>query len=404
MNTHSWLHDKRIILGVTGGIACYKACELAREFGRLGATVQVVMTEAATAFVTPLTFQALTGNEVRISLLDPSAEAGMGHIELARWADLIVVAPCTANTLANLACGQAPDLLTTLWLAATCPKAVAPAMNQAMWSDPATTANIDTLVTQGHLILGPASGIQACGDIGPGRMLEPNDLVHALEQQLAAGPLAGQTVMVTAGPTHEPLDPVRYLANRSSGKMGFAIAAEAARLGARVILITGPVHMDAPRGLHCIRVETADQMLEAVLRDLSGVDLFIGAAAVCDVRPTTVSEEKLKKSKDDLSSIALTENPDIILQVSTHPNRPATVIGFAAETSDLDARAREKLDRKALDWIIANDVSQGQVFAKDHTACRLIGHSAEDIHFTGTKETVARELFQQLLPILIERT
>jgi phosphopantothenoylcysteine decarboxylase / phosphopantothenate---cysteine ligase len=404
VNTHSWLQNKRVILGVTGGIACYKACELARELGRLGATVQVVMTEAATAFVTPLTFQALTGHEVRISLLDPSAEAGMGHIELARWADLIIVAPCTANTLANLACGQAPDLLSTLWLAATCPKAVAPAMNQAMWSDPATTANIDTLVGHGHLILGPAAGIQACGDIGPGRMLEPNDLIHALEQHLARGPLAGQTVMITAGPTHEPLDPVRYLANRSSGKMGFALAAEAARLGGRVILITGPVHLDAPRGMACVRVETADQMLEAVLRDLSGVDLFIGAAAVCDVRPVRPSEEKLKKSKDDLSSLALAENPDIIQCVATHPNRPVTVIGFAAETSDLDAHAREKLDRKGLDWIIANDVSLGQVFAKDQTSCCLIGHSPETIHFTGTKERVARELFQQLLPILIERT
>lgn len=404
MNTHSWLQDKRVILGVTGGIACYKACELARELGRLGASVQVVMTEAATAFVTPLTFQALTGNEVRISLLDPSAEAGMGHIELARWADLIVVAPCTANTLANLARGKAPDLLSTLWLAATCPKAVAPAMNQVMWSDPATTANIDTLVGHGHLILGPAEGLQACGDVGPGRMLEPNAIIQALEKHLSTGPLAGQTVLVTAGPTHEPLDPVRYLANRSSGKMGFAIAAEAVRLGARVILITGPVHIDAPRGLHCIRVETAEQMLDAVLQNLAGVDLFIGAAAVCDVRPTLAAEEKLKKDRDDLSLITLTENPDIIQHVAMHPDRPATVIGFAAETSDVDSHAREKLDRKGLDWIIANDVSQGQVFAKEHTVCRLIGHSAEDIHFAGTKEMVAQALFQQLLPILIERT
>jgi len=404
VNTHSWLHDKRVILGVTGGIACYKACEIARELGRLGATVQVVMTEAATAFVTPLTFQALTGREVRTSLLDPSAEAGMGHIELARWADLILVAPCTANMLANLAQGHAPDLLSTLWLAANCPKAIAPAMNQGMWADSATQNNITTLEARGHLILGPGSGIQACGDVGPGRMLEPLAIVQALEHQLPPGPLSGQTVMITAGPTHEPLDPVRYLANRSSGKMGFALAREAARLGARVILVTGPVALDTPRGVHCIRVETAEDMLQSVMHELAAVDVFIGAAAVCDVRPARISENKLKKTNDALTTLTLVENPDIIQRVASSPNRPSVVIGFAAETEEMMEHAQQKLQRKGLDWIIANDVSAGQVFAKDQTTCVLIHQTEQAARFSGDKDTVATHLFQTLLPTLTQRT
>ena len=404
MSTHSWLHNKHVILGVTGGIACYKACELAREMGRLGAIVQIVMTEAATAFVTPLTFQALTGREVRLSLLDPSAEAGMGHIELARWADLIVVAPCTANTLANLAQGQAPDLLSTLWLAATCPKAIAPAMNQAMWNDPATQENLQHLTDRGHLILGPAAGLQACGDTGPGRMLEPAQIIDLLLRQLACEPLTGRHVLITAGPTHEPLDPVRYLANRSSGKMGFALAQAAADAGAQVTLITGPVHLDTPSGVDCIRVETALEMHSAVINALGDVDLFIGAAAVSDMRPANVGLQKLKKSTDDLSQIALIENPDIIRQVAEHIHRPSVVVGFAAETDNLGHHAREKLVAKSLDFIIANDVSGGQVFAHDDTDCQLLGHDGQHIRFHGDKHRVARDLINNLIPIVIERT
>lgn len=404
MSTHSWLHNKHVILGVTGGIACYKACELAREMGRLGAVVQIVMTEAATAFVTPLTFQALTGREVRMSLLDPSAEAGMGHIELARWADLIVVAPCTANTLANLAKGQAPDLLSTLWLAASCPKAVAPAMNQAMWNDPATQENVQQVIARGHLVLGPAAGLQACGDTGPGRMLEPAQIIDLLLRQLACEPLAGRHVMITAGPTHEPLDPVRYLANRSSGKMGFALAQAAADAGAQVTLITGPVHLDTPPGVDCIRVETALEMHAAVINALDDVDLFIGAAAVSDMRPANVGRHKLKKSTDDLSQIALIENPDIIRQVAEHPHRPPVVVGFAAETDHLRHHAQEKLVAKSLDFIIANDVSGGQVFAHDDTDCQLLGRDGQHVRFQGDKQHVARDLINKLIPIVIERT
>lgn len=399
MNPTNRFLGQRVILGVTGGIACYKACEVARELGRRGATVQVVMTDAATAFVTPLTFQALTGRLVRTSLLDPAAEAGMGHIELARWADLIVVAPCSANTLAHLAHGQAPDLLSTLWLASSAPKAIAPAMNQAMWADPMTAENVALLAKQGHLILGPASGAQACGDVGPGRMLEPLELIDALDRGLSQGALAGRTVVVTAGPTHEPIDPVRYLANRSSGKMGFAMAQAAQRQGAQVVLITGPVALATPPGVHRVSVETAEDMLQAVHRHLQGADWFIGAAAVCDVRPAAVATQKLKKQTGGLAHLDLVENPDIIHAVTQAPNRPALVVGFAAETDALVNHATDKLHRKGLDAIVANDVSNGQVFGQDHTACRVIDHSGAETSLSGSKEAVADALITHLLTL-----
>ena len=342
MTQISWFQNKHIVLGVTGGIACYKACELARELGRRGAIVQVVMTKAATAFVSALTFQALTGREVKVSMLDPKAEAGMGHIELARWADLILVAPCTANTMALLAQGQAPDLLSTVWAAAACEKAIAPAMNQQMWKHPETQANLERLSGKAQII-GPDSGIQACGDVGSGRMSEALEIANTLEATLNRGPLAGRRVVITAGPTHEPVDPVRYLGNRSSGKMGFALAEVANRLGAAVTLITGPVHLETPAGVNRIDVETAGDMHAAVHSALDQVDLFIGAAAVCDMRPASVSKQKLKKSKDDLSQITLTENIDIIHSVATSPNRPGLVIGFAAETELVLEHARQKL-------------------------------------------------------------
>jgi len=291
-----WFDQKRIILGVTGGIACYKACEIARQLGRLGATVQVVMTEAATAFVSPLTFQALTGHPVRTSLLDANAEAGMGHIELARWADLILIAPCTANTLATLASGRADDLLSTLWLASTAPKAVAPAMNQAMWADPTTTQHCQQIEAQGTWVLGPDAGVQACGDVGLGRMLEPDSLIESLLTHIHPGPLDGRQILLTAGPTHEPIDPVRYLANRSSGKMGFALAAEAKRLGAVVELISGPVHLETPHGVRRTDVETADQMHQAVLERIVAADIFIGAAAVSDMRPAQPGDTQTQKT------------------------------------------------------------------------------------------------------------
>ena len=390
------------MLGVTGGIACYKACELARELGRRGAIVQVVMTKAATAFVSTLTFQALTGREVKVSMLDPKAEAGMGHIELARWTDLILIAPCTANTMALLAQGQAPDLLSTLWAAAACEKAIAPAMNQQMWKHPETQANLERLVGRVQII-GPDSGIQACGDVGSGRMSEALEIANTLEATLNRGPLAGRQVVITAGPTHEPVDPVRYLGNRSSGKMGFALAGVANRLGATVTLITGPVHLETPAGVNRIDVETAGDMHTAVHSALDQVDLFIGAAAVCDVRPASVSEQKLKKSKDHLSQITLTENIDIIHSVATSPDRPGLVIGFAAETELVLEHARQKLIAKSLDAIIANCVAGGKIFGQDVTEATLVFSDSEQKLVPGTKSEVSQEIFATLSPLLAKR-
>jgi phosphopantothenoylcysteine decarboxylase/phosphopantothenate--cysteine ligase len=398
----SWFQNKHIVLGVTGGIACYKACELARELGRRGAIVQVVMTEAATAFVSALTFQALTGREVKISMLDPKAEAGMGHIELARWADLILIAPCTANTMAQLAQGKAPNLLTTLWAAAACEKAIAPAMNQQMWKHPETQANLERLHGKAQII-GPNSGIQACGDIGSGRMSEALEIADKLEKTLHRGPLAGTQVVITAGPTHEPIDPVRYLANRSSGKMGFALAEAANRLGATVTLIAGPVHLETPAGIRRIDVETAIDMRAAVYSVLDGVDLFIGAAAVCDLRPATVSNQKLKKSKDDLSQIALVENPDIIQSVANSPNRPTVVIGFAAETESVLEHARQKLTAKSLDAIIANCVSGGEIFGQDDTQVTVVYSDHDQAIAAGTKSEVSKEILTTLSKLLSKR-
>ena len=402
MTQTSWFQNKHIVLGVTGGIACYKACELARELGRRGAIVQVVMTEAATAFVSALTFQALTGREVKISMLDPKAEAGMGHIELARWADLILVAPCTANTMAQLAQGKAPDLLTTLWAAAACEKAIAPAMNQQMWKHPETQANLERLQGKAQII-GPDSGIQACGDIGSGRMSEALEIADTLEKTLHRGPLAGTQVVITAGPTHEPIDPVRYLANRSSGKMGFALAEAANRLGATVTLIAGPVHLETPAGVSRIDVETASDMHASVHSVLDGVDLFIGAAAVCDMRPAAVSDQKLKKSKDDLSQIALVENPDIIQSVATSANRPTLVIGFAAETESVLEHARQKLTAKSLDAIIANCVSGGEIFGQDDTQVTVVYRDHDQAIAAGTKSEVSKEILTTLSQLLSKR-
>ena len=402
MTQTSWFQNKHIVLGVTGGIACYKACELARELGRRGAIVQVVMTEAATAFVSALTFQALTGREVKISMLDPKAEAGMGHIELARWADLILVAPCTANTMAQLAQGKAPDLLTTLWAAAACEKAIAPAMNQQMWKHPETQANLERLQGKAQII-GPDSGIQACGDIGSGRMSEALEIADTLEKTLHRGPLAGTQVVITAGPTHEPIDPVRYLANRSSGKMGFALAEAANRLGATVTLIAGPVHLETPAGVSRIDVETASDMHASVHSVLDGVDLFIGAAAVCDMRPAAVSDQKLKKSKDDLSQIALVENPDIIQSVATSANRPTLVIGFAAETESVLEHARQKLTAKSLDAIIANCVSGGEIFGQDDTQVTVVYRDHDQAIAAGTKSEVSQEILTTLSQLLSKR-
>jgi len=350
---------KRILLGVCGGIAAYKAAELTRLLRNAGAQVRVVMTRAATQFVTPLTFQALSGERVSLELLDPEAEAAMGHIELARWADAVLVAPASANMLAKLAHGQADDLLSTLCLATRAPLAVAPAMNQAMWDHPATQANIAILRARGVYIVGPASGAQACGEVGPGRMVEPTLLMQAIDDIFSTGALTQKRVVITAGPTWEALDPVRGISNRSSGKMGFALAEAARDAGAEVTLIAGPVSLAAPRGVDYIAVRSADDMLQAALTHGKGADIFIGAAAVADYRPVEVMAHKMKKQAERLR-LEFVRNPDIVASVAELHPRPF-VVGFAAETESLIAHARAKLLAKRLDLVIANDVSRTDV-------------------------------------------
>ncbi|WP_046078384.1 bifunctional phosphopantothenoylcysteine decarboxylase/phosphopantothenate--cysteine ligase CoaBC [Halomonas sp. HG01] len=363
---------RRVLLGISAGIAAYKSAQLARLLKQAGCEVRVVMTDGAQAFITPLTLQALTGEPVRTSLLDPEAEAGMGHIELARWADLILIAPATADAMARLANGHADDLLTTLCLASDADKAMAPAMNQAMWRQSATARNARRLVDDGWTLLGPDSGDQACGDVGPGRMLEPDAILAALSAP-ADRPAEGLHVVITAGPTREPLDPVRYLSNHSSGKMGYALATAAAALGARVTLISGPVALPTPAGVTRIDVESAREMHDAAQRLAGDCDLFIGCAAVADYRAEAPAEHKLKKQEgEDTLTLRLVKNPDIIAAVAARPDRPF-VVGFAAETRDLAAYAHDKLARKGLDMVVANDVSRaGLGFGADDNAALLL--------------------------------
>lgn|SRR5690554_234613 len=365
----------KVLLGISAGIAAYKSAMLARLLKQAGCEVRVVMTEGAQAFITPLTLQALTGEPVRTSLLDPEAEAGMGHIELARWADTILIAPATADLMARLAAGMADDLLTTLCLASQSRKVMAPAMNQAMWAHPATQRNAARLAEDGWRLLGPASGDQACGDVGPGRMLEPEEILAALLEPPKAPEAAGLAVTITAGPTREPLDPVRYLSNHSSGKMGYALAEAAAALGARVTLISGPVSLPCPAGVARIEVETALEMHEAAQRLAPESDLFIGCAAVADYRAESAAEHKIKKVEGEEGLVLrLVKNPDIIAGVAALPaeSRPL-VVGFAAETRDVERYARDKLARKGLDMIVANDVSrEGLGFGSDHNAALLL--------------------------------
>lgn len=349
------LANKRVLLGVTGGIAAYKSAELLRLLQKSGAEVRVVMTAAATEFVTPLTFQALSGHPVHLDLLDPAAEAAMGHIALARWADVILVAPASADFLARLVQGEAPDLLTATCLASRCPVAVAPAMNQAMWGQVVTAENLARLRARGIRVFGPAAGYQACGDVGEGRMEEPQVLAALLAELFASGALDGRKVVVTAGPTREAIDPVRYLSNHSSGKMGYALAAAAADAGAEVVLISGPVALAAPDRVRRVAVTSAAEMLDACLTEVAGADVFIAAAAVADYRPRCVAAEKIKKSATALT-LELELNPDIVATVAALPQRPF-VVGFAAETENLLDNARGKLERKGLDLVIANDVS-----------------------------------------------
>jgi len=345
------LANKQVILGITGGIAAYKAAELCRLLIRAGAEVRVVMTPSAAEFITPLTFQALSGNRVHTELLDEDAEAAMGHIELARWADLILIAPASANFIARLSQGRADDLLSTLCLATTATIAVAPAMNQAMWNNNQTQENLASLQEKGITVLGPASGEQACGDVGLGRMLEAVDIAEAAAKLFTTGILAGVDVTITAGPTREAIDPVRYISNHSSGKMGYALATAAMEAGAKVVLISGPVALEPPPRVKVVAVESARQMLDAC--QVVPGDIFISVAAVADYRPAQKAEEKIKRSGKTME-LSLVKNPDILAQISLSERRPFCV-GFAAETENLEAYAKKKLADKKLDLIFANN-------------------------------------------------
>ena len=391
--------NKRILLGICGGIAAYKSAELVRILRKQGYEVRVVMTQSATKFITPLTFQALSGNPVSIQLLDTDEENAMGHINLARWADSLLIAPATANTIAKLSYGLADDLLSTLYLAVSCPVYIAPAMNQAMWNKPVTQDNITRLKKYGVNVIGPAAGEQACGDVGFGRMTEPADIFQAIHQESATHKvLKGHSILISAGPTREPLDPVRYITNRSSGKMGYALAEAAHILGAEVTLISGPVTLSAPDNIKLIQVETAEQMYQAIISRASQYTIYIGAAAVADYSPLSVSQEKIKKQADD-SLIQLKKTKDIVASVAALEDRPF-VVGFAAETHNLEQYALGKLKKKNLDMIAANWVGrESGGFDKDDNALQVYwagGHKTLDM-------MSKQELATQLISLIAER-
>ena len=392
----------RILLGVTGGIAAYKSPDLVRRLRERGAEVQVVMTESAKHFVTPLTFQAVSGREVRDSLWDEAAEAAMGHIELARWADAVLVAPATAEFLARLTHGRADELLTTLCLATDAPLHVAPAMNRLMWANPATQANVALLRSRGVFVHGPGSGDQACGETGAGRMLEPAELASLVMDSLSRPrPLAGRKVVVTAGPTREPIDPVRFISNRSSGKMGFAVAQAAAEAGAEVVLVAGPVGLPTPAGVRRIDIETAAQMHTAVHAEIADADIYIGAAAVADYRPVAVAAQKIKKC-DERMTLEMTRAPDILASVAALPKRPF-VVGFAAETEKVEQHALAKLERKRLDMIAANQVGKGMAFDQDDNSLLLLWPGGREQLATCGKLDLARQLVSRIAAAALDR-
>jgi phosphopantothenoylcysteine decarboxylase/phosphopantothenate--cysteine ligase len=375
------LANKHVLLGVTGGIAAYKSPDLVRRLMEAGAEVRVVLTPSAARLVSGTVFQAVSGHPVRCDLWDAEAEAAMGHIELARWADLVLIAPATAHLMSQLAAGAAGNLLTTLCLATTAPLVLAPAMNQAMWRHPATQANRATLESRGVGFIGPATGSQACGDTGPGRMVEPAEIAATLDRGTGtpvSGLLEGLTVVVTAGPTRELIDPVRFISNRSSGKMGFAVARAAAEAGARVLLVAGPVNLPTPPQVERVDVETAAEMYEATLARIPGADIYIGAAAISDYRPARVADQKIKKRADSFS-LEMVRSPDLLATIAARPDRPFTV-GFAAETEKLEEHARQKLEGKKLDMIVANLVGKRLGFdADDNSAVILWGNDRIDL-------------------------
>lgn len=412
MNT---LSGKHIVIGITGGIAAYKSADLTRRLIEAGADVRVVMTDAATGFVTPVTFQALSGHPVFFDDCDSSETTGMKHIELARWADAIIIAPASANTIAKLAHGRADNLLTTLCLASEAMKCFAPAMNRVMWNDLSTQTNCKTLIKKDWLQFGPASGLQACGEIGEGRMLEVNEILEELSRHNKSGLLQGINIIVTAGPTYEAIDPVRFIGNRSSGRMGYAIAAAAQEAGASVTLISGPSHLQIPKLSKFIAVESAEEMLKAVLSDINDCQIYISTAAVSDYRVEHIADQKIKKTQDTLT-LQLIRNEDILSTVASHGARPY-IIGFAAETENIIDNAKDKLLRKNLDMIIANDVSQSATstdepdigFNSEYNALTALWnqHSHDDIneslgeqHFDIARKS---QLAKQLISLIAKQ-
>ncbi|CDT74245.1 Coenzyme A biosynthesis bifunctional protein coaBC (Includes: Phosphopantothenoylcysteine decarboxylase; Phosphopantothenate--cysteine ligase) [Vibrio diabolicus] len=392
------LAGKKILLGISGGIAAYKCAELTRRLIERGAQVQVVMTKAAKEFITPLTIQAVSGRPVSDSLLDPAAEASMGHIELAKWADLVLLAPATADLIARMSAGMGNDLLTTLVLATDSPVAVSPAMNQQMYRNLATQENISTLARRGMHIWGPAAGEQACGDVGPGRMLEPMQLVHLCEQFFQPKLLEGKSILITAGPTREAIDPVRYITNHSSGKMGYALASAAAQMGAKVTLVSGPVSLNTPVGVERINVSSAQEMHEAVMAHANKHDAFISCAAVADYRPQTIASQKLKKTEgNDEMVINMVKNPDIVASVAAMTEKRPFTVGFAAETNDVETYARGKLTKKNLDMICANDVSvAGQGFNSNDNAITLYWPEGELALALESKEALSFRILEKM--------
>lgn len=394
----SALTNKRILLGISGGIAAYKCVELVRRLREQGADVRVVMTAAAKAFITPLTLQAVSGHPVADDLLDPAAESSMGHIQLAKWADLVLLAPATADLIARMAAGMGNDLLTTLCLATSAPLAIAPAMNQQMYQASITQENIAKLAARGAQIWGPAEGAQACGDVGPGRMLEPVELCQQVCQFVAQQQdLLGVSVLITAGPTREALDPVRFISNHSSGKMGYAIAAAAAARGAKVTLVSGPVNLPTPAGVKRIDVESALQMQSAVMTEVTHHQIFIACAAVADYRAASVAPEKIKKTGDEIS-LTLVKNPDIVAGVGAMTSQRPFVVGFAAETQNVEQYARDKLARKNLDLICANDVSlPGQGFNADQNALHLFWKDGQHSLALDSKAALGQQLMDTII-------
>jgi phosphopantothenoylcysteine decarboxylase/phosphopantothenate--cysteine ligase len=389
------LSNKRIIVGVTGGIAAYKSAEVVRRLQDRGAEVRVVMTPGAEEFLRPLTMQALSGHPVHTGLLDEKAEAGMGHIELARWADLLLIAPASADFIANMVHGRADSLLAAIYLATPAKVAIAPAMNQAMWSHSASVENINNLTRRGVTIIGPESGSQACGDIGPGRMEQPDSIIEQASSLFNSGVLQGKKVVITAGPTREALDPVRYISNHSSGKMGYALATAAIDAGADVILISGPVALSIPERCQGILVISADEMQQAALEFAEGADIFIATAAVADYKAASVASEKIK-SGDDKMTISLEKNPDIVSSVAS-TFEDLFVIGFAAESNDVKTYAKGKLEQKHLDAIVANDISRTDIgFNSDDNEVSWIDTDSTIVFSKRSKAQLARDLVAQI--------